>query len=145
VLDQAVVLGEGFNTLYIGKVVAFHLDDEIFDGRYVDVSKLRPLEARDVRYLIVKGRLKPGVDLSEAQAELVARRWGSSLKVLHSPRFRSLAVLESAEPLWQAQERERAERQTGWGARPALVRLAAWSKARIEGSGSADAAAGFRC
>jgi putative ABC transport system permease protein len=33
-------------------------------------STFRPLEARDVRYLIVKGRLKPGVDLSEAQAEL---------------------------------------------------------------------------
>lgn len=43
VLDQAVVLGEGFNTLYIAKVIAFHLDDEIFDGRYVDVAKLRPL------------------------------------------------------------------------------------------------------
>lgn len=43
VLDQAVPLGEGFNTLYIGKVVAFHVSDEIFDGRHVDVTKLRPL------------------------------------------------------------------------------------------------------
>lgn len=41
--DQAVVLGEGFNTLYLGKVIAFHLSDDIFDGRYVDVAKLRPL------------------------------------------------------------------------------------------------------
>src|SRR4029077_11147879 len=32
--------------------------------------KFQPLEARDVRYLIVKGRLKPGVDLAAAGAEL---------------------------------------------------------------------------
>jgi predicted permease len=33
-------------------------------------SKFQPLEARDVRYLIVKGRLKSGVDLAGAEAEL---------------------------------------------------------------------------
>lgn len=43
VLDQAVVLGEGFNTLYIGRVLAFHVSDEIFDGRHIDVEKFRPL------------------------------------------------------------------------------------------------------
>jgi predicted permease len=32
--------------------------------------KFQPLDARDVRYLIVKGRLKPGVDLAAAGAEL---------------------------------------------------------------------------
>lgn len=43
VLDQAVALGQGINTLYIGKVVAFHINDEVFDGRYVDVARLRPV------------------------------------------------------------------------------------------------------
>lgn len=41
--EQSVVLGEGFNTLYIAKVVAFHLSDAIFDGRYIDVTKFKPL------------------------------------------------------------------------------------------------------
>lgn len=42
-LDKTVELGDGFNTLYIAKVVAFDLSDEIFDGRYIDVAKLRPI------------------------------------------------------------------------------------------------------
>jgi flavin reductase (DIM6/NTAB) family NADH-FMN oxidoreductase RutF len=42
-LDQAVVLGRGVNTLYIGEVVAFHLSPEIYDGQRVDSLKLRPL------------------------------------------------------------------------------------------------------
>lgn len=42
-LDQAVLLGDGINTLYIGKVITFHLDETIFDGRHVDVTQLRPL------------------------------------------------------------------------------------------------------
>lgn len=42
-LDQKVVLGEGFNTFYIAKVVAFHLDEDLFDGRHIDVTKFRPL------------------------------------------------------------------------------------------------------
>ncbi|MBU4610259.1 flavin reductase family protein [Achromobacter sp. GG226] len=42
-LDQAVVLGRGVNTLYIGEVVAFHLSHEVFDGRRVDAEKLRPI------------------------------------------------------------------------------------------------------
>lgn len=33
-------------------------------------SKVQPLEARDVRYLIVKGRLKRGVNIEQAQTEL---------------------------------------------------------------------------
>jgi len=42
-LDQAITLGRGINTLYIGEVVAFHLDGSVFDGRRVDATKLRPV------------------------------------------------------------------------------------------------------
>jgi flavin reductase (DIM6/NTAB) family NADH-FMN oxidoreductase RutF len=42
-LDQAVALGRGLNTLYIGEVLAFHLSDAVYDGRHVDSVKLRPI------------------------------------------------------------------------------------------------------
>ncbi len=42
-LDQAVTLGRGVNTLYIGEVLAFHLSDEVYDGRRVDAEKMRPI------------------------------------------------------------------------------------------------------
>lgn len=42
-LDQIVKLGRGLNTLYIGEVLAFHLSTEIYDGRYVDAVKMRPV------------------------------------------------------------------------------------------------------
>ena len=42
-LDQAVRLGTGNNTLYIGEVVAFHLSTAVFDGDKVDSAALRPL------------------------------------------------------------------------------------------------------
>jgi flavin reductase (DIM6/NTAB) family NADH-FMN oxidoreductase RutF len=42
-LDQAVRLGSGNNTLYIGEVIAFHLSPEVFDGEKVDSVALRPL------------------------------------------------------------------------------------------------------
>ncbi|HEU0204946.1 MAG TPA: flavin reductase family protein [Burkholderiaceae bacterium] len=42
-LDQAVVLGRGLNTLFIGEVVAFHLSPEVYDGNRVDSVKLRPV------------------------------------------------------------------------------------------------------
>lgn len=42
-LDQAVVLGRGINTLYIGEVIAFHLSSAVFDGRRIDPARLRPL------------------------------------------------------------------------------------------------------
>jgi flavin reductase (DIM6/NTAB) family NADH-FMN oxidoreductase RutF len=42
-LDQAVTLGRGVNTLYIGEVLAFHLSQEVYDGRNVDSVKLRPI------------------------------------------------------------------------------------------------------
>ncbi|QHE88047.1 flavin reductase family protein [Hydrogenophaga sp. BPS33] len=42
-LDQAVVLGRGINTLYIGEVVAFHLSDAVYDGNRVDSVAMRPI------------------------------------------------------------------------------------------------------
>lgn len=42
-LDQAVTLGRGVNTLYIGEVVAFHLSNAVYDGRRVDAQKMRPV------------------------------------------------------------------------------------------------------
>ncbi|WP_159912366.1 flavin reductase family protein [Pantoea sp. 18069] len=42
-LDQAVTLGRGLNTLYIGEVVAFHLSNEVYDGHRVDSQKMRPV------------------------------------------------------------------------------------------------------
>jgi len=41
--EQSITLGEGFNTLYIGKVIAFHLSEAIFDGRYIDIARFKPL------------------------------------------------------------------------------------------------------
>lgn len=42
-LTQTVPLGRGLNTLYIAEIVAFHLSDEVFDGRHVDTEKIRPV------------------------------------------------------------------------------------------------------
>jgi flavin reductase (DIM6/NTAB) family NADH-FMN oxidoreductase RutF len=42
-LDQAITLGRGLNTLYIGEVLAFHLSDAVYDGHFVDSVKLQPV------------------------------------------------------------------------------------------------------
>lgn len=42
-LDQAVRLGTGNNTLYIGEVIAFHFSPAVYDGEKVDSQALRPL------------------------------------------------------------------------------------------------------
>ncbi|MFG0464488.1 flavin reductase family protein [Pseudomonas putida] len=42
-LHQALILGNGSSTLFVGEVVAFHLSEEIFDGRRIDSAKMRPL------------------------------------------------------------------------------------------------------
>ncbi|MEH3086920.1 MAG: flavin reductase family protein [Xylophilus ampelinus] len=42
-LDQAVTLGRGVNTLYIGEVLAFHLSETVYDGRRVDAERMRPV------------------------------------------------------------------------------------------------------
>jgi flavin reductase (DIM6/NTAB) family NADH-FMN oxidoreductase RutF len=42
-LEQAIKLGRGLNTLYIGEIVAFHFSPEVYDGRRVDSVKLNPI------------------------------------------------------------------------------------------------------
>lgn len=42
-LEKIVPLGSGVNTLYIAEVVAFHLSDQIYDGRRVDSVGMRPI------------------------------------------------------------------------------------------------------
>lgn len=42
-LDQAIVLGRGINTLYIGEIVAFHLSPDVYDGHRVDTVRMRPI------------------------------------------------------------------------------------------------------
>lgn len=42
-LERAITLGRGLNTLYIGEVLLFHLSSTVFDGRYVDSVKMRPV------------------------------------------------------------------------------------------------------
>ncbi len=42
-LERAITLGRGLNTLYIGEVLLFHLSDSVYDGRYVDSVKMRPI------------------------------------------------------------------------------------------------------
>ncbi|MDO9438088.1 flavin reductase family protein [Hydrogenophaga sp.] len=42
-LERAITLGRGLNTLYIGEVLVFHLSSTVFDGRYIDSVKMRPI------------------------------------------------------------------------------------------------------
>ena len=42
-LERAIPLGRGLNTLYIGEVLLFHLSSRVYDGRYVDSVKMRPI------------------------------------------------------------------------------------------------------
>lgn len=56
-LDQAVTLGRGLNTLYIGEVLAFHLADSIYDGRHVDSVKLRPIARLGGPYYAALGEI----------------------------------------------------------------------------------------
>lgn len=56
-LDQAVRLGTGNNTLYIGEVLAFHLSPTVFDGEKVDSAALRPLARLGGPYYTTLGQL----------------------------------------------------------------------------------------
>ncbi|HSW05807.1 flavin reductase family protein [Aquabacterium sp.] len=56
-LDQAVILGRGLNTLYIGEVLVFHLDESIYDGRHVDSVKLRPVARLGGPYYAALGEI----------------------------------------------------------------------------------------
>lgn len=42
-LSQVVPLGTGVNTLYIGEVVMFHLNNSVYDGRHVDSVAINPI------------------------------------------------------------------------------------------------------
>lgn len=56
-LDQAIVLGRGINTLYIGEVVAFHLSDQVYDGRRVDAARMRPIARLGGPYYAALGEI----------------------------------------------------------------------------------------
>ena len=56
-LDQAVRLGSGNNTLYIGEVVAFHLSPAVYDGERVDSAALRPLARLGGPYYTTLGQI----------------------------------------------------------------------------------------
>jgi flavin reductase (DIM6/NTAB) family NADH-FMN oxidoreductase RutF len=56
-LDQAIVLGRGLNTLYIAEVIAFHLSQEVFDGRRVDSAKMRPVARLGGPYYAALGEI----------------------------------------------------------------------------------------
>lgn len=56
-LDQAVTLGRGTNTLYIGEVVAFHFHEDVYDGRRVDSVKMRPLARLGGPYYAALGEI----------------------------------------------------------------------------------------
>lgn len=55
-LHQRVPLGR-LNTLYIGEVVAFHLADDVFDGKHVDTARLRPIARLGGPYYAALGEI----------------------------------------------------------------------------------------
>lgn len=56
-LVQAVTLGRGINTLYIGEVVGFHLSPSIYDGNRVDSVALRPIARLGGPYYATLGEI----------------------------------------------------------------------------------------
>ncbi|WP_439599034.1 flavin reductase family protein [Falsiroseomonas sp.] len=56
-LDQAITLGRGVNTLYIGEIVAFHLSNTVFDGSRVDATKMRPVARLGGPYYAALGEI----------------------------------------------------------------------------------------
>lgn len=56
-LDQIVHLGNGTNRLYIGKVVAFHLSTDVYDGRNVDAAEMRPVARLGGPYYAALGEI----------------------------------------------------------------------------------------
>ncbi len=56
-LDQAVVLGRGVNTLYIGEVVAFHVSPTVYDGTRIDSIKMRPVARLGGPYYAALGEI----------------------------------------------------------------------------------------
>jgi len=56
-LDQIVHLGNGTNRLYIGKVVAFHLSTDVYNGRNIDTVKMRPVARLGGPYYAALGEI----------------------------------------------------------------------------------------
>ena len=56
-LDQAVMLGRGVNTLYIGEIVAFHISPDIYDGKRVDSALMRPIARLGGPYYATLGEI----------------------------------------------------------------------------------------
>lgn len=56
-LERFVTLGRGLNTLYIGEVLAFHVSNEVYDGRNIDSVKLRPLARLGGPYYATLGEI----------------------------------------------------------------------------------------
>jgi flavin reductase (DIM6/NTAB) family NADH-FMN oxidoreductase RutF len=56
-LDQAITLGRGVNTLYIGEVVAFHFAASVFDGSRVDSVAMRPIARLGGPYYAALGEI----------------------------------------------------------------------------------------
>ena len=42
-LDNAIAFGPGVHTLFLGEVVAIHVSNSIFDGRYLDIAGMKPV------------------------------------------------------------------------------------------------------
>ena len=56
-LERAIPLGRGLNTLYIGEIIAFHLSNDIYDGRQVDSVKMRPIARMGGPYYAALGEI----------------------------------------------------------------------------------------
>jgi flavin reductase (DIM6/NTAB) family NADH-FMN oxidoreductase RutF len=56
-LEQVIKLGRGLNTLHIGEVVAFHLSPEVYDGRNVDSTRVRPIARLGGPYYAALGEI----------------------------------------------------------------------------------------
>ena len=56
-LERAISLGRGLNTLYIGEIFAFHLSNDVYDGRQVDSVKMRPIARMGGPYYAALGEI----------------------------------------------------------------------------------------
>lgn len=56
-LEHVLPLGRGLNTLYIGEVLAFHISEDVFDGRYIDTVAVRPVARLGGPYYATLGEI----------------------------------------------------------------------------------------
>lgn len=67
-----IPLGRGLNTFYIGEILAFHFRSDVYDGKYVDTAKVRPVSRLGGPWYAALGKLfnmpglqaPPGADAS---------------------------------------------------------------------------------